>query len=137
MTADTGFSAAFAIGDGAATEVFTAVAEVMSITPPGQTREAIDATHLTSANGYREFIAGMADGGEASIELNYTPSESDVLIAALVAGVGNFRITAPSGKTLTFAGVCTAHSPGPMVVDDKMTLSATFKVSGRPTWAAA
>ena len=135
-SADNGYSSTFAIGDGGdPTETFTAVAEVFSITGPGRSRESIDATHLDSDNGYREFIpGGVIDGGEVTIELNYIPATSDVLITALEnTAAGNFRITHPNLIALTFSGFCTAYEVGPITVDEKLTLTATFKITGQPT----
>lgn len=135
--ADTGTGATFAIGDGATpTEAFTAVAEVMSITPPGKTREAIDVTHLTSDDGYREFIAsGVVDAGEVSLSMNYIESASHTVEALIDSGKQNFRVAFPGGVTMTFAAVPTAFEYGELVDGDKMTATATFKVSGQPVFA--
>jgi len=133
--ADHGYSATFGIDDGAGG--YTEVAEVFSITPPGRSREPIDVSHLNSDNGYREFIpAGLIDGGEVGIELNYVPSASDAVISALEdTGTQSFQITHSNGTTLTFTGFCTSHEPGPLTPDEKMTVSATFKITGQPTLA--
>jgi hypothetical protein len=45
------------IGDRAAPEVFTAIAEVKDITGPGLTREFSEFTHQQSASSYREYIS--------------------------------------------------------------------------------
>ncbi|TDQ63571.1 tail tube protein [Maritalea mobilis] len=130
-----GYNSTFAIGDGGdPTETFTAVAEVTNITPPGYSRDAIDVTHMKSDDQFREYIAGLMDAGEVQIELNYVPSASDVLIAALTGGKGNFQITLPNSITFTFAAICTAYTPA-VPNDDKLSASATFKVSGKPTLA--
>jgi hypothetical protein len=121
----------FGIWNGAS---YTNVAEVTNINPPQYTRDSIDATHHASPNGYREYIAGMMDAGEVTLEMNYVPSASDQIITALQAGVGQFRITHSSGVTVTFSAVVTAFSPE-TPLDGKMVASATLKVSGRPTWA--
>lgn len=129
-----GYNTTFAIGDGEASETFTAVAEVFNVTPPGYSRDAIDVTHMKSDDQFREFIAGLMDAGEVTLELNYVPSASDVLIAALTGGKGNYQITFPNSVTFTFAAICTAYSPS-APNDDKLSASATFKVSGKPTLA--
>jgi hypothetical protein len=126
-----GYGSKFSIWNGSA---YVDVAEVTSITPPSYSRDAIDATHMASPNSFREYVAGLMDAGEASIELNYVPAVSDVIIAAMVAGVGQFRITHPAGITMTFNAIVTAWEPQ-LPIDDKMSLSATFKVSGKPTLA--
>ena len=129
-----GFGAAFGIKSGS---TYTAVAEVVSIEGPSFAREAVDATHLGSADGYREYIAGLMDGGEVSIEMNYIPSASDTIVAALQANtMGSFQITFSSGIRFQFDAVVTAYSVTTPLAD-KMTASATFKVSGKPVFLAA
>ena len=132
-SADIGYGSSFAIGDGADPEVFTSVAEVTNIDLPGYSRDAIDVTHMSSDDTFREYIAGLMDGGEVTIELNFVASASDILIAALIAGLQNYRITVNT-VTFTFAAVMTGYQPT-APNDDKMTASATFKVSGKPTLA--
>lgn len=136
-TAQTGFSATFAIGDGEASETFTVVAEVTSVTPPGYSRDALEATHLTSDDGYREYIAGLRDGGEATISGNHLAANRTAMIAAVDAGLQNYRIADPDGDTYTFAGIVTAYQPGEMTPGDVIGFTATVKVSGKPTIVAA
>ena len=129
----TGMGATFAISDGAATPVFTDVAEVVSISPPNRSRGTIDATHLGSPGGYGEFINGLRDGGEVTITVNHTEAGLAALNAAYESDEnGDYRITYPNGATWEFSGPCTGLESGEIVGDDKITDSATFKVSGAP-----
>jgi hypothetical protein len=128
-----GFSSTFSIMTSGS---YVAVGEVTSITPPGLTRGAIDATHLGSPDGYKEFIAEIAEAGEASITLNLVPSATDVLITAFNAGVGDFEIEFPSGVSMTFDGVITSYELGDLTLD-KMTATLTVKASGKPAMVAA
>ena len=128
-----GLGTTLAYGDGGSPEVFTTVAEVVSISGPGMSRELPDATHLGSPNGYREFIGGLRDGGEVTLELNWLPGNAthDQDNAGR-----NWRITLPTtpAATVTFTGVVSAFEPD-IPVDDKMSLSVTIKVSGAVTIA--
>jgi hypothetical protein len=128
-----GYGSSFGIHNGS---TYVDVAEVTNITWPGYARDAVDATHMTSPDSFREYIAGLMDAGEATIEMNFVPSASDVIVAAMVAGAGNFQIEHPNGVKLQFAAIVTGYDPG-IPLDDKMTASATFKVSGKPTLVAA
>lgn len=129
-----GYNTDFAIYNGSS---YVEVAEVTSITWPGYARDAVEATHLNSDDQFREYIPGLMDAGEVSIELNFVPSASDVIVAALTAStIGQFKITAQGGVNVVFKAIVTsyqAQSP----VDDRMTATATFKVTGKPTWAAS
>ena len=129
-----GFNTDFSIYNGT---TYVEVAEVTSITWPGYARDAIDATHMNSDDKFREYIPGLMDAGEVTIELNYIPAAADVLIAALTANaIGQFKIQHNAGVNVVFKAIVTAYQPQ-APVDDKMTASATFKVTGKPTWAAS
>ena len=131
-----GYTTAFKIGNGATPEVFTAVAEVTNIKPPSMSRDAVDATHNQSSEGWREFIAGLKDGGEVSLDVNFVPGSATTLtlMAEIDASLGNKQIVFPNGETFSFAALCTGIEPdAPM--DDKMTATITYKVSGKPTLA--
>ena len=135
-TADIGYNSSFGIGDGADPEVFTLVAEVTSISPPGRTRSTIDATHLKSPNEYMEYIAAMAETGEASIGINFVPTHTDVLVTAFEAKAGNYQILFPNGVKLTFAAIVTAYEFGELSTD-KMTATFTVKGTGKATLEAS
>ena len=129
-----GYNTSFSIYGGS---TYTAVAEVTSITWPGYSRDAIDVTHMTSPSQFREFIPGLMDAGEVTIELNFIPSATDVILAALTAATtGQFKIQQASGVNVVFKAIVTSYQPQ-SPVDDKATASATFKITGVPTWAAS
>lgn len=128
-----GYGSSFGIYNGS---TYDDVAEITSITWPGYSRDAIDATNMDSPDTFREYIAGLMDAGEATIEMNFVPSSSDVIIAAMVAGVGQFKITAASGVNIVFSAIVTGYEPQ-APVDDKMSASATFKVTRKPVLAAS
>src|SRR5687768_16228446 len=85
-------------GDGGSPEVFTAIAEVDSISPPQTVADDVEVTHLTSPNRTKEYIQGMLDAGEASAHINWLPGdpthdEVTGLLANQIAGtVKNWRI---------------------------------------------
>lgn len=113
-------------------EAFTAMGEITNVTPPPMTRDVIDATHMQSPDRWREYIAGLRDGGEMSIDLNFVPgSTTDVFLVN--SQIENFprpyRITYPDGSVETFDAFNVGYERG-VPVDDKMTGTATFKVTG-------
>ena len=134
--ADIGYNSAFGI-EGATPGTYVAVAEVVSITPPGMTRDAIEATHLKSPEEFKEFIAGLKDGGEASITVNFIPAATDALYTAFEAKSGKYQITFPNGVMMRFAGFFTGYTPPELTPDGKMEASATIKCNGKPTLHAA
>lgn len=137
-----GYQTLFKSGNGASPEVFTTLAEVTSITPPAMARDTVDATHTESPGAWREFIAGLKDGGEVSLELNFVPGGSAA--AALAAEMDldgplatkNRQILFPDGSYFSFAGILSGFEPD-APLDDKMSASVTFKVTGKPTLVQA
>lgn len=127
--ADIGHGAKFGIG---ATPTY--VAEVVSITPPGMTRDTVEVTHLESDAMWKEYIGALTDGGEASITVNYVPATaaSDALLTAFsTRSAQPFTILAPSGTVkMIFSGIVTAYEPGDFVSGDKMSATFTTKPTG-------
>lgn len=112
-----------------------AVAEVNSITGPNSTRNQIDVTSLDSTGGYKEFIGGFRDGGEVTLNMNFTKAtyglmqndfEDDALVAYLVT------LSDASATTIGFNGF--VQNLGFAVpTDDKVTADVTIKVTGPVT----
>lgn len=127
-----GYQMTFGIWNGTS---YVNVAEVIAITPPQLTRDAVDASHQQSPNGWKEYINGWKDGGEPSVTVNYVPSATDPLLAAFNSStVGQYRITHPNGVTCTFTAVIKGFSPE-TPIDDRMRVTLDFQVSGQPVWA--
>jgi predicted secreted protein len=115
--------------------VFTAVAEVKSITGPGMTRDFIDVTNLDSTGGYREYIAGFRDGGELTFSMNFTLDGYDDLLADFNSNTShNYQVVLPDtgNTTFDFAGYVTAL-PLNIVPDDAITVDVTIKITGQVT----
>jgi len=123
-------------GDGAGTEVFTAISEVLSMSGLGKTNPLVEVTSFDSTG--REYIAGLADGTEIALECNYLPADTQQqgLISDVDAGtVRNFQILITDGttpKTYAFAVTPLSWVINPSF-DDKNTLTFTLKISGAIT----
>ena len=134
-----GHGTLFQIGNEASPMVYVSLAEVTSITPPGMARDSVDASHEESPGAWREFIGGMKDGGEVSVEMNFIPgslSTTRIIDTFSSDEALSCKIIFPdaAATTWTFQAICTGFEPEtPM--DDKMSASATFKVTGQPTFA--
>lgn len=124
----------FERGAGTSPETYTRICQVFSISGLGQTNDLVDATTFCS-NGSREYISGLADGTEVTIEANYEIEDTqlDAWIADVVAKTTrNFRVVVDQGSPQTvfsFAGVCLSWTLNPSV-DDRNTISFTVKISG-------
>jgi predicted secreted protein len=74
--AKSGFGTLIELSDGGATPVFTPIAEVLSIKGPSASRDTIEVTHMESPGGWKEFIGGLVEGGEITLELNFVATEA-------------------------------------------------------------
>jgi hypothetical protein len=128
-----GYNVDFSIYNGSS---YVQLAEVTNVTWPGYKRDAVEVTYMDSASSFREYIAGLIDAGEVTVELNWVPSASDPVLAAMTAGTGQFKIQYNNGPNVVFKGIVTSwatQSP----LGEKLSGTATFKVTGVPTWAAS
>ena len=131
-----GYGSVVQVSTGDLPDVLQNIDEVTNITPPSNTLDQIDVSHMQSPNRRREYIAGMTDGGEFSCEMNFVPggATDDFLFAILNTPVGqsrlrHIRLSFPNGVTWFFDGQLTTYEMS-MPFDDKMTATATFKVTG-------
>ena len=120
------------------TRAGNAIAEITSINLPSLEQETIEVTNMGSADGYKEYIAGLKDGGSVTIEGNFIVSDTNGqlgLIDDLNAGtLQSFVITFPAavGANWSFSALVTKfESEAPL--DDKIPFSAELKISGKPT----
>lgn len=134
--ANIGWGTIIRVASPEAPAVFTAVAEVTSITPPPMTRDIIDASHMQSPDRWREFISGMKDGGEISIDMNFivgSETNARMLAAQTEEDPSPVEIEFVNGSVWSFMAFCSGYEPD-VPFDDKMTATATFKVTGAPTF---
>ena len=131
-----GYGSVFQIQTENSPDNYVDMAEVISITPPSFSLDQVDVTHMTSPNRNREFISGLNDPGECSFDMNFVPGSTsdDRLFELLNLPTGttrarNCRISFPNGVTWSFSAELTGYEPT-VPVDDKMTATVTFKVSG-------
>jgi len=115
----------------------TKIVELTSIGGPTIGRDTIDVTNNDSADSFREFLAGIGDGGEISLEGNFIPSSAlqTALITDLISGLkASYTIAYPDTKTTWVADcLCTGFEPS-QPFDDKIGFSATLKISGKPVF---
>lgn len=119
----------------ATTPVFTPLANCTGITPPAIKRDTIEVTSHTSPEGWKEYLGGLKDGGEVKLDVNYDPRVHDDLVAEDLASGDprDYKVVFPG--TLgewAFTAVLTGFEPD-APVDDALTASLTYQVSGKPT----
>lgn len=124
------------IGDGGGPEVFTTMAEVLSISGPNETRETLDVTNMDSPNNTREKILALKDSGSVTFDMNFlgTNAQQNQLKTDMDAGtLRNFKIVMPGTvRTFAFAALVTELSKD-FPVDSQITASVTLEISGPVT----
>lgn len=135
----TAVGTAFKRGDGASSETFTAIAEVKSINGPNLTRGTVDVTNLDSTGGYKEFIPGFRDGGEISLDMNFTQAGyADLLTDLETDSTVNYQIVHPAAGgagQFDFAGLVTGINITHQGEQGVMA-SVTIKISGQTTFTS-
>lgn len=129
-----GIGITYEIADGASG--YDTIGEVFEVTPPNQQTEEVEVTHYGSTGGYREFIAGLRDGGEVTFGINWIPgNETDVILRDLHSAgtVRTHRITFPNGAEMSYSGWIKGFERG-SPLDDRMTATITVRVSSNTTY---
>ena len=86
-------------------------------------------------DGYKEFIAGFRDGGEVTLNMNFTRDGYIAMLADFESDVPrNYQIVFPDtgATTLDFAGLVMGL-PLDIPTEGKITCTVTIKLSGAPT----
>lgn len=127
------FGTTLSRGDGGSSETFTPIANITSVGAPSLSRDTYDVTAHDSTDGWREFIGGLKDGGEVSIDVNYDPSQHDSLVDDFEdVDPRNYKVTFPDAAEWAFPAILTGFEPD-APHDGKLTASLSFKVAGKPT----
>lgn len=115
---------------------YTVIGSVTALKPPALKRNVIDVTAHDSPGEWMEFIGGLKDAGEVSLDINYNPAVHDTLTADFaLTTTKNWKITFPDATTWIFAVVLTGFAPN-APYDDKLSATLTFKVTGSVTMSA-
>lgn len=114
------------------------VSEITNDLGVNPTRNMIDVTSHDSDDSYEEFIPGLKNGGEITVECNYIDSDAGQsgMYADFEAGTRRpFAINLP-GTTLGWSGngyISSYQITTPTT--EQLKLVATIKVTGKPTLA--
>ena len=131
--------------DAAGGSSYTAIGQVQDISGPSISRGTVDVSDHDSASGYREYLPGLADGGDLTFTIGWDPATTPHKQAASGL-IGNFELDgctmttweytlnlcAGTGTAIwTFTGFLTAFAPS-APVEGQNTAAVTVKISGKP-----
>lgn len=114
------------------------VAEITSMGDVSVIRDDIDITHYDSDDGYKEYLPGLADGGEITIEGNFIVGDTNGQIglkADFEAGtVQSFELALPNAANSSWEFSAIVNSFGETQPNgEAIGFTATMKVTGKPT----
>jgi predicted secreted protein len=116
----------------------TTVGNIMSVSGPSEARDPIEISTMDSATKFREFIPGMLDAGEITMEINYdgadggTANDLDTMLRATNT---NYSVVVTFDDTSTFTSVGFVTALGHAIpYDDKISQSVSVKLTGVPTF---
>lgn len=140
MAEETGFvgNIFLARATDASPTVFERVCEVFGIGGVGQTNEQVESTTFCSG-GVKEYLAGLADGSEVTLELNFKTTVGHVIRDMIQdvkdKRVREFRLECDGDgdgvvdMTFTFDATCLSWVLNPSV-NSKNTINFGVKISG-------
>lgn len=118
------------IGHGTQFSFGSFTGDLRSISWDGMEAAEIDTTHMLSEEGWMEFIAGLANAGEISLNLIFDPAVPPPLRES-----GTALITFTTGRQWSCAAFC--KSGGQEIPHDElMEQDVSFKLSGKPNFNA-
>jgi predicted secreted protein len=118
----------------------TVIAEITNISGPDMSAEDIDVSSHDSPDGYKEYVQGMKDGGEVSVEGRFlnNASQSGLKTDFDSGAAAAYVITMPLTPAATFTFTAYVKSLSfTAPYEGELGFSATFKVSGKPVLATS
>jgi len=116
-------------------DVMTDIPYAFDIAMPGITFDTVETTSNSSPNGFREYIPGLADGGEVTFTLNWHDDETahqELWEAQQAREVTDFQIAMPQFGTnnlFDFQAFVTGL-PITSPIGDRVTQAVTLKITG-------
>jgi predicted secreted protein len=130
-------------GDGASPEVFTTIAEILSIGGPSMSFGEVDVTNMDSTGSFREFIGGLGDAGKIEFTANYivthaTQDSGTGLWARFLAKtVSNYRVVFTQfggSPRMNLNGYIDSLEVDASDPASQLKLKGSIRLSGAPTF---
>ncbi len=128
----------FRLGSAASPQVLTSIGEVTNVSGLGVTNNLVPVTNFDSASGVVEYISGLSDGAEFTVEANYVAGNAGQLIGYAAVDAQATRLFdmtftgASPNRVWSGSVVCIGHETVPSV-DAQNTVTFTFKITGTLT----
>lgn len=117
------------------------IPKARNVAIPEITKSYRDTTNLDSPNGFREYTAGLKDGGEITLECYYSKElYAAAETKAALATAQYFRITLEpdedqsAGDRFEYRGFVTPSIPAAGDIDGDIMLNILVRTTGDLTW---
>lgn len=113
-------------------------ADIVSVSGFNTQRTSVDVSHLNSPNQWKEFLAGMKDAGEISIDVHHDADiDVDAVLYDLETDTLTLTFPLKAGQSTAATFVCDAFCTGYQMngpLDDRIAATVSFKLTGQPTF---
>lgn len=119
------------------------VARLTAINGVEVTADTVEVSNHLSSDAYKEYLVGMIEPGELSVEGQFdaadTTGQHAMLVDLNARAAKTWTITFPSasGATWTGSGFLVGFKVGDATLDGAIAFSARVKLTGKPTFAVA
>ena len=122
------------LSDDASPEVYTLIAEVLTIGNIGSTAPEIDVTNLDSTA--KEYIGGLGDGESADFELNWVAGNTQQeALRDAVGDTKNFQLVWNDSSQADFSMVVLGFSRTGTTPEEQLKATVSGRITGSITWA--
>jgi hypothetical protein len=134
-SAEAAVGATFKRGDGASSESFVALGEVINWEWTGMEADEIEVTYLGSTGGNKEFIRGFKDPGTLQMECNFVNADYDTFLADYDAGDNhNWQMAFADTDTSTFSFTGFVQAlPVSANAGEQLKCNVTIRLTGTPS----
>lgn len=119
--------------------VYTTVAGILDVSPPGAKRKALDVTTLDQADTYKQLVGSvLVENEPVELELLFDPdstAQSSMRDDLDETEPVDYQIELRNGDTYAFQGVVTSWKPSGKM-DDLFKVKVTVEISGAVTFTA-
>ena len=116
----------------------TVIGRLRSISEIRADSDAVDVTTLDAAGGFRQYVQGLKDFGEVTLEGFHESGETGQAALRTLYESGQpvpFTVTFPDQTAVTFTAFVKAHSLGAASVDGVVGFTAVLRLTGGVTLA--
>lgn len=113
------------------------IAEITNLNGIELSADSVEMTSHDSEDRYREYIQGLRQGGTFDITGNSLPTDTgqaEIYTQFNADAAVEAVITFPDDSNWTADVIVENWQPADAPVDGKLEFSATFRVTGKPTW---